>query len=224
MRDFYTLCCNIGRSWGPCTEKRGEILSSFFFNEMHNCKLVFKIIVFFLALMFLTSSAQAIIILKCKSSTFVIDEKLKKAGPKSPKHTRMYNYRNISPEKIVFEIAWFRTPEKAPRIWRMIFDLEELEHRYIFLLQVSDKDMDKVMKLVKKEEAGKINYDKIDQLKKKLFEKYYIKPENFDDFDGKVNTWSDSKKVSSEHPGDHILKKDGRHYQVSFSTKCTIVN
>jgi len=184
-------------------------------------KLVFKIIGFFLALIFFASSAQAIITLKCNDSIIMIDEENKKAGPKGyVKH----NYRNISPEKIVFEIAWFRTSEKAPRIWRMIFDLEELEHRYIFLLQVSDKDMDKVMKLVKKEEAGKINYDKIDQLKKKLFEKYYIKPENFDDFDGKVNTWSDSKKVSSEHPGDHILKKGGRHYQVSFSTKCTIVN
>ena len=60
------------------------------------------------------------------------------------------------------------------------------------------------------------NYDKVDELKKKLFEKYYIKPENFDDFDGKVNTWSNSKKVSSEHPGDHVLEKDGRDFFVSF--------
>ena len=117
---------------------------------MYNFKLVFKIIGIFLALMFLTSSAQAIITLKCNNSIIVIDEENKKAGPKG---NVMHNYRNISPEKIVFEIAWFRTPEKAPRIWRMIFDLEELEHRYIFLLQVSDKDMDKVMKLVEKEEG-----------------------------------------------------------------------
>ena len=184
-------------------------------------KPIFIIVIILFTFIFYTSSAQAIITLKCNDSIIMIDEENKKAGPKGYVE---HNYRNISPEKIVFEIAWFRTSEKAPRIWRMIFDLEELEHRYIFLLQVSDKDMDKVMKLVEKEEAGKINYDKIDQLKKELFEKYYIKPENFDDFDGKVNTWSDSKKVSSEHPGDHILKKDGRHYQVSFSTKCTIVN
>jgi len=190
---------------------------------MCNCKLVFKIIGFFLALIFFASSAQAIMTLKCppdNDEIIMIDEENKRAGPKGNVH----NYRNISPEKIVFEIAWFRTSVKAPRIWRMIFDLEKLEHRFIFVLQVSDKDMDKVMKLVEKEEAGKINYDKIDELKKELFEKYYIKPENFDDFDGKVNTWSNSKKVSSEHPGDHVLEKDGRDYQVSFSMKCAIVN
>ena len=183
-------------------------------------KPIFIIVIILFTFIFFTSNAQAIVILKCNNSIIVIDEENKKAG----KGTAEYNYRNISPEKIVFEIAWFRTPEKAPQIWRMIFDLEELKHRYIFLLQVSDKDMDKVMKLVQKAEAGKINYAKVDVLKKELFEKYYIKPENFDDFDGKVNTWSDSKKVSSEHPGDHILKKGGINYQVSFSMKCTIVN
>ena len=128
-------------------------------------KPIFIIVIILFTFIFYTSNAQAIVTLKCNNSIIVIDEENKKAGPKGDiKH----NYRNISPEKIVFEIAWFRTPEKAPRIWRMIFDLEELEHRYIFLLQVSDKDMDKIMKLVKKEEAGKINYDKIDKLKKTL--------------------------------------------------------
>ena len=222
MRDFYTLCCNIGRSWGPCTEKRGEILSSFFFNEMHNCKLVFKIIVFFLALMFLTSSAQAIIILKCKSSTFVIDEKLKKAGPKSPKHTRMYNYRNISPEKIVFEFAT-RSAEKASIIWRVILDLEKLKLRATDV-QVSDKDINKIFKLAENAAAGKVDYDKVDELKKELFEKYYIKPENFDDFEGEV-----LQSAMSEDPEDHVLEPDnkgkkGKFYQVSFSRKCTILN
>jgi hypothetical protein len=222
MRDFYTLCCNIGRSWGPCTEKRGEILSSFFFNEMHNCKLVFKIIVFFLALMFLTSSAQAIIILKCKSSTFVIDEKLKKAGPKSPKHTRMYNYRNISPEKIVFEFAT-RSAEKASIIWRVILDLEKLKLRATDV-QVSDKDINKIFKLAENAAAGKVDYDKVDELKKELFEKYYIKPENFDDFEGEV-----LQSAMSEDPENHVLEPDnmgkkGKFYQVSFSRKCTILN
>ena len=222
MRDFYTLCCNIGRSWGPCTEKRGEILSSFFFNEMHNCKLVFKIIVFFLALMFLTSIAQAIIILKCKSSTFVIDEKLKKAGPKSPKHTRMYNYRNISPEKIVFEFAT-RSAEKASIIWRVILDLEKLKLRATDV-QVSDKDINKIFKLAENAAAGKVDYDKVDELKKELFEKYYIKPENFDDFEGEV-----LQSAMSEDPEDHALEPDnrgkkGKFYQVSFSWKCALLN
>ena len=144
--------------------------------------------------MFLTSSAQAIIILKCKSSTFVIDEKLKKAGPKSPKHTRMYNYRNISPEKIVFEFAT-RSAEKASIIWRVILDLEKLKLRATDV-QVSDKDINKIFKLAENAAAGKVDYDKVDELKKELFEKYYIKPENFDDFEGEV-----LQSAMSEDPG-----------------------
>ena len=63
--------------------------------EMCTFKLVFKIIGFFLALIFFASSAQAIITLKCNDSIIMIDEENKKAGPKGYVE---HNYRNISPE------------------------------------------------------------------------------------------------------------------------------
>ena len=185
-------------------------------------KPIFIIVIILFTFIFYTSSAQAIIILKCKSSTFVIDEKLKKAGPKSPKHTRMYNYRNISPEKIVFEFAT-RSAEKASIIWRVILDLEKLKLR-VTDVQVSDKDINKIFKLAENAAAGKVDYDKVDELKKELFEKYYIKPENFDDFEGEV-----LQSAMSEDPENHVLEPDnmgkkGKFYQVSFSRKCTILN
>ena len=185
-------------------------------------KPIFIIVIILFTFIFYTSSAQAIIILKCKSSTFVIDEKLKKAGPKSPKHARMYNYRNISPEKIVFEFAT-RSAEKASIIWRVILDLEKLKLR-VTDVQVSDKDINKIFKLAENAAAGKVDYDKVDELKKELFEKYYIKPENFDDFDGEV-----LQSAMSEDPGDYVLEPDnmgkkGKFYQISFSKKCELVN
>ena len=184
-------------------------------------KPIFIIVIILFTFIFYTSSAQAIITLKC-GSTFVIDEKLKKAGPKSPDHPRMYNYRNISPEKIVFEFAT-KSTEKAPIIWRVILDLEKLKLRATDV-QVSDKDINKIFKLAENAAAGKVDYDKVDELKKELFEKYYIKPENFDDFDGEV-----LQSAMSEDPGDHMLEPDnmgkkGRFYQVSFSWKCALLN
>jgi len=185
-------------------------------------KPIFIIVIILFTFIFYTSSAQAIITLKCKNSIFVIDEKLKKAGPKSPKHTRMYNYRNISPEKIVFEFAT-RNAEKASIIWRVILDLEKLKLR-VTDVQVSDKDINKIFKLAENAAAGKVDYDKVDELKKELFEKYYIKPENFDDFEGEV-----LQSAMSEDPEDHVLEPDnrgkkGKFYQVSFSRKCALLN
>ena len=180
-------------------------------------KPIFIIVIIFFTVVFYTSSAQAIITLKCKNSIFVIDEKLKKAGPKSSNHPRMYNYRNISPEKFVFEFA-IRSAEKASVIWRVILDLEKLKLRATNV-QVSDKDINKIFKLAENAAARKVDYDKVDELKKELFEKYYIKPENFDDFEGEV-----LQSAMSEDPEDHVLEKDGRDYQVSFSMKCAIVN
>ena len=89
-------------------------------------KPIFIIVIILFTFIFYTSSAQAIITLKCNDSIFVIDEKLKKAGPKSSNHPRMYNYINISPEKIFFEFAT-RSAEKASIIWRVILDLEKLK-------------------------------------------------------------------------------------------------
>ena len=182
-------------------------------------KPIFIIVIILFTFIFYTSSAQAIITLKC-GSTFVIDEKLKKAGPKA--HPRMYSYRNIGSEKIVFEFAT-KSTEKASVIWGVILDLEKLKLRATDV-QVSDKDINKIFKLAENAAAGKVDYDQADELKKELFEKYYIKPENFADFDGEV-----LQSAMSEDPGDHVLEPDnmgkkGKFYQVSFSKKCELVN
>ena len=191
---------------------------------MHNCKLVFKIIGFFLALMFLTSNVQASIIeLSCimdegPNKKIIIDEKSKKISHSlGPAANYEWDYRNLSTNIYVHEIADYKTKT----IWRFILDLDKMLDEMV-VVWITEKDVEQIKIARAKYDRGEITYDKINQMKIQFFDKRFIKPESFK---GKVKkNW---RGGPNSHPDEYVLMKkasDDSAAQMSMIHRCEFVN
>ena len=192
--------------------------------EMCTFKLVFKIIRIFLALMFLTSNVQASIIeLSCimeegPNKKIIINEKSKKIlHSMGPGANYKWDYRNLSINIYVHEIVNF----KSKTIWRFILDLDKMLDEMV-VVHITEKEVKQIKIARAKYDRGEIAYDKINQMKKQIFDKLFIKPE---DYKGIVKKqW---RGGPNSHPDEYVLMKkasDDFAVQMSMIHRCEFVN
>jgi len=190
---------------------------------MYNFKLVFKIIGIFLALMFLTSNVQASIIeLSCimdegPNKKIIIDEKSKKISHSlGPGYDHEWDYRNLGTNIYVHEILIFENNT----IWRFILDLDKMLDEMV-VVTIAPKESKQVGIALAKHKRGEITYDKINQMVIQIFDKHFIKPENFKGIVKKK--W---RGGPNSHPDEYVLMKkasDDTSVQMSMIHRCEFV-
>ena len=151
----------------------------------------------------------------CRNEKIIIDEKSKKSGVEG---TKLWDYRYSGPNTIIYEIFSYQTNDQPNRIIRHTIDLDKMEEEMIHL-QIPEVDAEKVKIVAAKHRKNEVNYDELAEIKKKMFDKWYKKPE---EFIGTVQkNWRDGM-----HPDEYVLFEPGKAkaYQISFIHRCEFTN
>lgn len=175
-----------------------------------------KLILFFILLIIPTFSYSNTIQLSCeyefgKGDVF-INEEINKItfGPIN------LDYRK-SNNKFVFELADFETKT----ISRHYFDLNTFKKNIVYV-NLKESEVENFKSLLNDFENGKISYEKINNLKKNLFDQKYINPLKFEGsktFHFRKNEWPKSDK------NEYILfDNQDRPIQVMMVEFCEIKN
>ena len=150
-----------------------------------------KLILFLILLIIPNFSNSNIIQLSCEyefgKGEVIINEESNKItfGPIN------LDYREEN-DKFIFELADFETKT----ISRHLFDLNTFQKKIIYVL-LNDNEVKNFESLLDQFESGKIKYEKINNLKKKMFDKKYIDPVKFEGrktFHFRKNEWPASDK------------------------------
>ena len=113
---------------------------------------------------------------------------------------QFFNYRSPLENIFINEMIDFRMKS----VIRYKLDLNSLKD-HITIVMIADEDLPNVQQLVDKFKNGKIQYNVIDDLKQKIFDKYWIDPK---DFNGrKVFNWRKGEWYKAD-PNEYLLYRD----------------
>ena len=164
--------------------------------------------------------------LNCMQEDVYINEDKKRLSAAISNTTvppRFYSFE-LKKDKIIYYMPFFRTDDGFPTIWKMSINLAQMKRSFT-VRKIPDNEMNKLFNLYKEakiktsgflaqEKLEKDEYsNKVFSLKKKIFDKNYINPENWD---GTLIPYGNS--------GDYILKKGEIEYQAKFTFPCKIKN
>ena len=165
-------------------------------------------------------------ILNCMQEDVYINEdkkRLSAAIPNTSVPPRFYSFE-LKKNEINYFMPFFRTDDGFSTIWKMSIDLVNMKRSFT-VRKIPDRQMKVLFNLYKEaniktdgflaqEKLEKDEYsNKIFSLKKKIFDKNYVNPQN----------WNGTL-IPFGNNGDYILKKGEIDHQTRFTFPCKIKN